>query len=348
MNQVKKRKSYLDILKILACIAVIVMHLCVTKNGNLLNWSIFKIFNTVGDFAVPIFVMVSGALLLDKNKKIAIKDIYLKYIPRLLISLIIINIIIYLTNNTIDYTFSFKGIFLSIIDVFLVKTPVPYWYIYMMIGLYAITPVLKSWINNAEENNIKYFLILFVVYKIIIYTIVSVPGLKYLSKFGSFYSSINIPLITSYCGYYVLGYYLSQLNLSKIKISYSWIMLSSVTIITCCLELLFSLVFKEYTNTYTIFSEVFSINIFLISTLLFISCKITFKDTNNKVIENISSKTYGIYLFHVLGLQLLSRIGFSNSNAFIYVTASASIVFIFSYVCTYLIQKVPYIGKYFK
>lgn len=347
MNEVRKRKTYLDILKILACIAVIVMHLCVTKNGNLLNWSIFKIFNTVGNFAVPIFVMVSGALLLDKNKKIDYKDIYLKYIPRLLISLIIINVIIYLTNNIIDHTFSFKGLFLSVVNVFLVKTPVPYWYIFMLIGLYAITPMLKSWINNTEEKNIKYFLILFIVYKIIIHTFVSIPGLNIISKFSLFCSSIDIP-ISGYFGYYIFGYYLNQLDLSKIKSCYSWLSLFSVTIITCCLELLFSLVFHEYTNAYTIFSEVFSINIFLIATMLFISCKITFKSDNNKIIKNIASKTYGIYLFHVLGIQLLGKIGIGSSNAFIHVIGSASIVFIFSYICTYLIQKIPYVGKYFR
>lgn len=347
MNEVKKRKTYLDVLKILACIAVIVMHLCVTKNGSLLNWSIFKIFNTVGNFAVPIFVMVSGSLLLDKNKKIDYKNIYLKYIPRLLISLIIINVIIYLVNNIIDHTFSLGGLVISISDVFLGKTPIPYWYIYMMVGLYAITPMLKSWINNTNEKNIKYFLIIFIIYKIIIHTIVSIPGLNIISKFSSFCSSIDIP-ISGYYGYYIFGYYLSQLDLSKIKSCYSWLALLSITIITCCLELLFSLVFHEYTNTYTIFSEVFSVNIFLIAMLLFVSCKITFKDTNTKIIKNIASKTYGIYLFHVLGLQLLGKMGLGSSNAFIHVAASASVVFIFSYICTYLIQKVPYVGKYFK
>ena len=66
----ENRKSYLDFLKILACLAVIIMHLCLNLDTSFLNWSINKSFNILGNFAVPIFVMVSGALLLNPQKTI--------------------------------------------------------------------------------------------------------------------------------------------------------------------------------------------------------------------------------------------------------------------------------------
>lgn len=153
----KRRKQYLDVIKIFACFAVIMMHLCVNKSGSLLNWSIFKCFNTIGNFAVPVFVMVSGALLLNKNKKISYKDIYLKYIPRLILSLLIVNIFIYLVNGILDRNITMYGFLSSVTGVFLNNVPVPYWYVYMMIGLYIVTPILKSWINNTDKKIFNIF-----------------------------------------------------------------------------------------------------------------------------------------------------------------------------------------------
>lgn len=63
------RKTYLDVLKILACVAVIMMHSTVFSTNSFMDWCIARAFNIIGNFAVPIFVMVSGALLLNPEKK---------------------------------------------------------------------------------------------------------------------------------------------------------------------------------------------------------------------------------------------------------------------------------------
>ncbi len=343
----KSRKVYLDLLKIISSFAVIAMHLCCVKEGSKINWAIFKIFNTLGNFAVPIFVMVSGALLLNKNKKITCKDIYLKYIPRVIISLCFVNFLIYIINSILDCNFSVHYLFMSVINVFINNVPVPYWYIYMLIGLYIITPILKSWINKTDEKIIEYYLLIFIAYRIIIYTLLNIPNLEIMSKFVSVYNSFQLPLITGYCGYYVLGYYLDNKVFKKVNNKWLWAILVIFTIITCALELHFSSL-NELSNGSSIASDVFSINIFIISTLLFLCCKNSFTKDSNKFIFNISSKTYGIYLYHVLGLQLLSRFNVGRENAFMYVIGCATSIFIFSYICTYLTQKIPIIGKYFK
>ena len=86
------RKYYLDILKIISCIAVIVLHTC-SKDMKLVSpfsnrYQVLNFFDSVARFAVPIFVMVSGALFLDRNKKIDTKKLYTKNILRLVIAYI--------------------------------------------------------------------------------------------------------------------------------------------------------------------------------------------------------------------------------------------------------------------
>lgn len=343
----EKRKSYLDFLKILACISVIIMHLCINLDTSFFNWSVNKAFNIIGNFAVPIFVMVSGALLLDPKKNIKIKDIFFIYIPRLVFSLLIVNVFTNLVNGIINNNFSLSLFLSSIYGVFLNTVPVPYWYIYMMIGLYLITPILKEWIKNANVKTIEYFLVLFIIYRILGYTALNLPTVEFVSKFNSIYSSFQLPLVTGYCGYYILGYYLSIKDFSKFKNTFLLISLFLMEFLTIGLELFFGKISANYVTSTTVFSNVFSVNIFLISVILFILAKNTIKNYH-KTLTIISNKTYGIYLFHVLGLNLLALLNLDAEIPLLYIPLSTILVFIFSFICTFVFQKIPYINKFFR
>lgn len=341
------RKTYLDVLKILACVAVIMMHSTVISTNSFMDWCIARVFNIIGNFAVPIFVMVSGALLLNPGKKITVKNIFLKYIPKLIISLVLVNFIMNLVSGLLDRNLSFSTLLYSICNVFLFRVSVPYWYIYMLIGLYLVTPILKEWINKAPLKNIEYFLILFIGYRIIAYTILNIPEIDFFAKFKDVYSSIQLPIVTGYCGYFILGYYLSIKDFSKIKKPFLLILLFTVLILTIALELFFAKSALDYTTSKTIFMDVFSINIFCISVCLFLFVKSNITKYNS-IVTHFSCNTYGIYLFHVLGLQLLSKFNVEYIPPIIYIPLCTIVVFLFSYLATSIIQKIPYINKYFK
>lgn len=77
-----KRILYLDILKIISCIAVVMIH--VTADGfkymniHSASWSVVTIFNIVVRFAVSVFVMASGAVFLNPDKKLEVKELWKK------------------------------------------------------------------------------------------------------------------------------------------------------------------------------------------------------------------------------------------------------------------------------
>ena len=82
----KRFVSY-DVLRILAIFAVILIHTTaenwyVTSIDN--YWLVNNFVNALSRWAVPMFAVITGALLLGKNK-ISIKTVYVKYIPRILI-----------------------------------------------------------------------------------------------------------------------------------------------------------------------------------------------------------------------------------------------------------------------
>ena len=65
----QNRKGYLDILRALAAVGVIVIH--VSSNNwfgyiGTFNWIVFTIYEGIARISVPIFFMISGSLLLSK------------------------------------------------------------------------------------------------------------------------------------------------------------------------------------------------------------------------------------------------------------------------------------------
>lgn len=84
----RNRMVYLDTLRVAAACAVMVLHISaqnwysVDVNGY--DWAIFNFYDSIVRWAVPVFVMISGALFL--NREIKICDLYRKYSARLVVA----------------------------------------------------------------------------------------------------------------------------------------------------------------------------------------------------------------------------------------------------------------------
>lgn len=82
MKKGDERRIYLDLLRIVACVAVVFFHICgkyisfyqVNEYERILSTSIVVLTG----FAVPTFLMISGALFLDKAYPVNIKKFFLK------------------------------------------------------------------------------------------------------------------------------------------------------------------------------------------------------------------------------------------------------------------------------
>ncbi|MBR3027382.1 MAG: acyltransferase family protein [Bacteroidales bacterium] len=69
------RVLYLDILRIMAIIAVVMLHVSAQRfyvSFPSYEWEVRMFFNSMVRWGVPIFVMISGALFLDPQKKISL------------------------------------------------------------------------------------------------------------------------------------------------------------------------------------------------------------------------------------------------------------------------------------
>jgi surface polysaccharide O-acyltransferase-like enzyme len=120
--------------------------------------------------SVPIFVMVSGMLLLDEGKwDESPKSFFLKRFNRVVIPFVAWSILYSFWKLRFDV---YHGHFLSPISAFIHDFPMgnvsPHlWFFYALIPVYAITPILRACMKKANKRHLMFFLILwFVAYAV--------------------------------------------------------------------------------------------------------------------------------------------------------------------------------------
>jgi len=339
------RVIYLDIIKVLAIIFVIFNHS---------HWGIYG-YGLVGTFiheflfdlckiAVPLFVMVSGALLLGKESNH--KDMITKRIFRVFVPLVIVTLIC-----VIAYGGSFKGFIAAIFTNYTLNYP-PYWlwYLYLLMALYIMTPFLQKMLKNFEEKDYKYFIVLFVL---------MVGFLNMIPFLTSLFLGMNLKVSDAFVftlfpiaiGYYVAGYYLSKIKISDKmnKISIIGLIISlflGTMLILYGLSKGFSL--DEIVNYSFITVALPAMFVFIILKYYF-SKPVKYKKVNQLII-NTSNCVFGIYLFHTFFIEILQKtpfiIGLAGVDKFLSVFVLDIIVFIVLCFIVWILRKVPIVKKF--
>lgn len=336
------RIKWIDYLKVFASIAVISIHYTADKvvNGNIdsMGWLVYVLYNSFSRFAVPIFVMVSGANFL--KKKTSIKNIYSKYIFRLLISYFVWSFIykIYYEKD-------------GIVSIFLGH--VHLWYIPMLIGIYLSLPILYKIVECKKTT--FYFLGLSFIFIFLMPTVsalVTTYGSEVLinnySIVDKFILKFRLNIFMGYNFYFILGFVLStiQFNIKQRFSLYSLSFFASlmIFILTASLSIEQQKTNITFTNNLLIFTLSQSIGLFI----WFRYNSVRFKVVDNIVIF-LSRISYGSYLIHIIVLkEVVDRFKlYSISfNSLLMVPLVVIIVFSISMLISFILSKIPYLNKY--
>ncbi|MCP4138278.1 MAG: acyltransferase family protein [bacterium] len=355
MEESQNRIQYLEILRVIATIAVVTLHAA----GDLLNsfnsigqswWLIANGFNSGVRWCIPIFVMISGALLLSGKTDLPVAVFLKKRIRRVLIPLLSWGVIYTLWNHR-ELVAAFAPLPLKDIAVGYIQGPIFFhlWFVYMILGLYFIAPVLRVYIKGADKSNLKYFIIL-------CFIATSVYG--FISKFFGITVGVKIEFFTGYTGYFVLGYYLHNYELRVRDKRIIYLLAYAGLFITFLGTSYFTYknngAYFDYFHTYlspNVFFTSLGIYIFMkdLNWSKFLSTKIRF----NKSIAEFSSLSFGIYLVHVLIFHMLMMkklpvqitAGFVHPLVGIPLTVLTTLVL--SFLAAKIISKTPVIKKIF-
>jgi surface polysaccharide O-acyltransferase-like enzyme len=338
------RIVYVDILRIFATFSVVLLHVAAGNWGNAVissfDWKVFNFYDSLVRFGVPIFVMVSGMFLLNPNKKISYKDIYSKYILRIVIAFISWSLLYAIYNNLINYdTFDY--------DVFIrsfIFGHYHMWYLYMIVGLYIITPLIRNIAHDKKAT--EYFLLLSLVFTSLLPIIVKFFNLEdlnfYIKKF-------DLSFTFGYVGYYIGGYYFNNHELTKQRRNIIYFLGILGLICTYVLTDIVSLKTGKADST---FYSYFAPNVLFVSLAVFIFfkyevSKINVNTSGVKLINILSDCSFRIYLVHDFFNIFLLQLGFNTLkyNPILSVPFAAIIVFTGSLIISYTIGKTPFLKR---
>jgi surface polysaccharide O-acyltransferase-like enzyme len=271
-------------------------------------WWSQTIYQSLILMGVPLFVMLSGALLLQPSKvDEPIRVFFKKRLSRIGIAFVFWSIIYfawsYFINNQV-FTVSY------VIQTFLNGGAYyQFWFIYLIMGMYLVTPVMRAVVAYADRKILRYLIILWFISASLVPLFNLITGFSvdgYLFVFGGF------------LGYFILGAYLMGV---QVKTKILKLLLAGGIIWTILGLFVMSFVFHSVGQFY-FFSFTTSVNIVIASVALYMLLSKAPRDwPGNKhprfkwLIQTISANTLPIFFLHVIVIETLNKglLGFSIS-----------------------------------
>ena len=326
----KREISYIYSLRIFAIFSVIMLHCITPYVFNPLyfgtkSYYFNLITNSVVRTGVPIFLMISGVLILGDDLTGNVKAFYKKRIPKLLIPLLSRNVIyyffsLYMTNGT----FSFKALVDGILGN---GNGYHLWYLYTLIALYLLAPFIKNVVDNRSVSEIMVFMFLLgfcTTFRPLINNTIS-----------PYYVYLFDPLGNGYSLFFVAGYLIDRLKFTKIQ--------KTVLLLLGVLGLCISAFGNHNASSENAISFIhnggFDISAFLFAIGIFSLFRMTVKSAGTFT-KTLSGISYGMYFIHVAIIEIILKHFMINasplvSELYIFViTVLASVLF------AYVIRKI--------
>lgn len=338
------RIKYLDILRIVATLAVLINHIPLAAvhlfDKTATDWDRFFINSTVYivHFAVPIFVMITGALLLQPQREINYRKVLTKYVWRMVMILATVGMAYsWMEIFFAEKHFAWIQIPTAIFNVVEGQTWKHMWYLYMLIGLYLVLPILKATVKELKERQLDYLLIILFLFVCVLPTIQTYTGFKL---------GIRFPICSEYIFYLLIGYRFSKDPHVNIKLPIMSIT-GFVLLYICFGYIVYVKGYKEFIE---LSSSYKSPLLGFYSILIFILFKnIPYSNNDlSKYGKMLSRDSFGIYVFHMLWVNIIYKVLKVNPidlGYWSFIPILITVIFL-SWATTIIFRKIPYIGKY--
>lgn len=341
-----QRDVSLDVIRILATLAVITIHVTglhwMEQDITSFSWQTYNLFRAAVRWAVPVFTMLSGALFLNPQKNFSIEKLFKKNIFRIVTAFVFWSFIyaLYESDGRIsDFLHHWM------------KGSGHMWFIFLILGLYLILPILRRICES--EILMKGFLVTAFIFGFLLPVLLeSIPAFVLRPILN------GLPLLClklsqkgfGWSGYYVLGWYLRRPEKARGYVHSRYLIYAAGLLAFISSVFLY----RNYAFRLGYAPNEFYDNISLTVLVEAIAVFTTLSNLNggvlsaqSTVIQKISNATFGIYMVHMLVFYLLDTFTADLScYAVMWIPIMIVSVAFISYGIVILIQKIPVICKY--
>ena len=374
-NQKNRHIVWLDVVRFIAMFTVVCCHCTDPFNfypgtapniGEIKLWG--AIYGSVLRPCVPLFVMITGALLLPVRgdtsafyKKRITRVLYPFFIWSVIYNLfpwitgwlgfspqIILDFFPYAGEEVMRQSFSVAVKYILNIPFNFSILAVHMWYIYLLIGLYLYLPVFSAWVEKASERAKLMFLLAWGVTLLLPYYYQFVSnylwGTCSWNSFGMLYA------FAGFNGYLLLGHYLKNLEWSLKKTLAIGIPMFAVGYAVTFLGFRHITALPEYTDEMLeLFFTYCSLNVVMMTIPVFMLAKKVKVNSERmkKALANLTVCGFGIYMIHYFftgpSVVLMRAI---NMPIGLQIPVAAILAFAVSWGLVWLIYRAGKVAKY--
>lgn len=347
----KSHLEYVVVIRALAMVIIIAEHVIFPQINNYntihsMDWWIASSMYLIGKTGSPLFTMISGLLLLNPKKADQpVSAFFQKRFIKVLVPFAAWSGIYML------YRLYWLGEQLpaDYIKYLLIKGPVygHLWFLQMILGLYLVTPILRTYIKAASRKNLTYFLAVWYI---------TTSLFPVFDRFVGVEIGIRVVITTGYVGFFILGAYLRDIKLEGKQLRWGMYAIGLIWVFSQFIVHYGTVANNGKYDHFYAFNT--SYNIIPLSILCFLVLKSmdwmavyeampNFKWT----IKKISVASLGIYCIHQMIIDEFRNgtFGFvldeTFSSFFISVPIVTAVVMVISAVIILEMQKVPILNK---
>lgn len=310
----------------MATLAVITIHVADSflrqhSNGTE-YWWVANIYNSASRWAVPVFIMVSGALLLDPSKQESMSTFYRKRLSRVAIPLVFWSLFFTIPWSIFKSIISDTPIHINLLSIFSGQPYYHLWFLYMILGLYMVTP----WFRILTKHISTPMLLRLIIISFLI-ALINGANTNYFDPPFTQWFLMYIP-------YFLMGHFIMHTKKTPSPLILKLIFILSVLLT----------VIGNALNDTTYFYGYLSISVVPMSISLMYLFK-TWKSpiVNKKITMTLSKLSFGIYLIHPAVLELVHYQG--HPSLHIHPIFSIPILSLFGFCIAlfgaYFISKTP-------
>ena len=349
----KKRMYEYDFMRITACFCVIMIHAAVFDQASQYShisseFQAINFWGVVSRWAVPCFVMLSGMMVLPKADEETISKLMIHRVIRMLAAFVFWSAV-YSAYNVFALGRIYSATKLkTFIDGFF-SGESHMWYLLMLAGLYICSPMLSTLVKKLNRKWALYWLGCLFLFSSVIPFLVKLNIHLLSNTVSRINGYMNVGFLGGWTIYFVLGHYVKEHTFSKKELCLIW-----GCSVLALLFTMYGTIYRSWKTGVTMGIlpyEYPNILVFSIGVLLFIkevASKSMFIIKYGSLFQKCSELTFGIFLIHVLVLEVLYSFGI-RIDAFhpmFSVPIIALLVFLLSGFIIWIFRKIPVIGKY--
>ena len=340
---IKPRYDFIDILRIVACLFVIVTHttglVFLEETTMTPTWFAAITWFYISKWSVPVFVMISGYTMLDRQ------DSYKKSFQR--VGRMVLVLCLFSFGYYMFQWLMGDRVTIGVIDFFLTVLQNPlslaYWYLYMYIGLLVMMPFLQKLVSVLNKRDCEIIIILSM-------TINGVwPILEKWCPALTATELFDFAIFDSYIGMLMIGYYIKKYLVPSKRLN----RFAAITFGVCVLFNVSMTCFEYLSkggNDYLVYDSCEYLPIILEGACVFyLVSNVSLHGKLLKVVKLVSGCTFGIFLISDLIISVTQFVYrflcMMGIPAIVSIIVYEFVIFTIGFAGTLIMKRIPGLKK---